>query len=624
MARARTNRAVVGATPLASAFFSGRYAEVVGATFEVGGGDDVDAAFVVGALAFLGRVEDAETCFDTYRKRAAPADARTLAASRFFLGVAYARAGAFERAHALLVQGALARVRTRDAWAAAFALQGLAVHRYFTGRYRTAARHAQRASRAAHEARVAYVQMIATDLRGHALVQLGLLSAGLAVLERASLHAERMGLGMNAFAITCSMATYSARFLARPAALERLRELLRLTAHDSYTRRALLTEEAIVLAFRGQRTEAERSLALADDDALRQDARRAKVASLLARLWVARFSSPAVDCDALLARARAVADDEDVAYQAELLGFEAFIARATADEPRRLRALDDLRALAQKREHHRARAALEQFDDAPALVRAMPEDEITPLLRAAVTRDTRLLPKILELGANGLVPELLGLAPSRRVLLLAAENALVVEDAGDVFVKPNPPRWSQALLRLLARGAASKEQIVAALWGLRVYRPERHDALVRTTIHRLRALLAPRGNWIAVTELGYGATVPVLAFGAAETSLSSFEIAMDAPFLDEVVPRGARGLRAGPPAHSPTLPARDQASTLASSPEARVLEHLARSEPRSVTELARRLGLSSSTVLRALRRLLRAKRVARAGHARATRYRALD
>jgi hypothetical protein len=87
--------AVVGETELATWFFAGRYADVIATTYD-GSGDiaPADVGFVVGALTFVDRVDDARGAYEIWRARAgAMADSRTLAACRFFLGLAWARAG---------------------------------------------------------------------------------------------------------------------------------------------------------------------------------------------------------------------------------------------------------------------------------------------------------------------------------------------------------------------------------------------------------------------------------------------------------------------------------------------------------------------------------------------------
>jgi tetratricopeptide (TPR) repeat protein len=600
----------VGETALARDLFAGQYAKVVAATFDARTGrfDDVDVAFAVGALTFLGRIEDAETCFDAWRRRTTTTaqDVRTLAASRFFLGVAHARAGNFARAYELLVERVRIYIGSGDPWSAAFAYQGLAVQRYFTGHYRAAAQHALRALRAAHTASFAYTKMLSTDLRGHALVQIGRLRAGIDLLEQAKSHAEHLGLGLNAYAIECSIATYSPKFIAGDEVTRHIEALLGRRSHDSYSRHSLLTELASQLGLRGQKTEALRALDQADQLALKVDARRAKVRSLLARLHVTRWSSGPTACGELLAQTTELIDKGDLAFRSELLGFELYVAKAAGDPARAAKAEDALRTLASTHQSHWARAVLEQLGTGPDRTRPFPEDELTPLLRAVVARDERVLHRLLSFGLLGAVPELLGLVPGRRIIILPAEDAVFLEDEGDMLLRPSPPRWCPALLRLLATGDVSKEVIVAKLWGLRTYRPERHDPLIRTTIHRLRAFLKPRGDWVRVTEHGYGTAVPVVSIGTDDDEVDPTDI--EIPLPEEEAPIEVTQRRA-PRAISVPETTNDRFHTK--------LEQLGRA---SVGELASALGVSESTALRALRELVAEKRAVRSGYARATRY----
>jgi tetratricopeptide (TPR) repeat protein len=588
-------------------FFAGQYAKVAAETFDAPEAalPDEDVAFVVGALTFLGRVADAQACFDGWRRQAGALAPRTLSACRFFLGVAYARTGDFARSRELLVRGALARAREPDPWASALLFQGLACQRYFTGKYKAAARHAQRALRAAHRSGFAYARMLSTDLRGHALVQLGQYQAGMALLEQAQGQSERLGLGLNAHAIACSMVVYQAKFKVGPNVLRDLEALLAERSHDAYSRRTVLTQAAVHYALRGRGSEAIAALEQVDRDALRMDARRAKVTSLIARLYVTRWGRGARACAALLDEAAALVDEGDVTFRAELLAFEAFVGRALGDPGRREAAIEELRRLARGAEHHVAKAALEQFEGEK--IRAFAEDELTPLLCAVDRRSEQALPRFLALGLLGPVPELLGLAAGRRVLLLSQENAVLVQDHGDVWLRPSPPRWAPPLLRILAAGSASKEAIVAGLWGLKRYWPERHDPLVRTTIHRLRGFLEPRGEWVTVTAEGYGLAVPVHVSGMADPSEE-----LDAPLLDDE------------PLDEPALKAPSAGGARATAAlDLRVHQALLRAGEASMPALAKQLGMSESTVLRALRRLVAEKKARRRGAARATRYRAL-
>lgn len=605
MKRRRTRSSTeVGASQHARDFFAGRYALVASETFDATSAiPEEDVAFAIGSLTFLGRVGDAQSCFDAWRERGGD-DARTLAAARFFLGVAYARAGDFDRSRSRLVDGARARLRASDAWGRAFVFQGLAVHRYFTGRYRAAARHALRALRAGHVAGLAYAQMLSTDLRGHALVQLGQLHAGTALLQQAKSYAERVGFELNAHAIACSIAIYNAKFKLSAGVLSELEALLHERSHDSYSERMLRTELAIHYALRGRSTDAARELERADADALRVDARRAKVASLLARLHLTRFRAGARACADILDDVAAMTERGDVAFRAELLAMQSQIARSLGDDERTARAIDGLRQFVGRAEHHVAASALRLVAGGhrdPAGFFA--EDEISPVIALAAAHDPREVSRLLALGVLGPIPEMLGLVPGRRVLFLARENSVLVEDHGDLWARPSPPRWLAPLLRTLAGGGASKEAIVGELWGIRRYHPDRHDSLVRTTIHRLRAFLEPRGEWVVVTANGYSIDADVHFVGRPPLNERLEEPHyLEAPFADEITePTSAVATRA-PVTVDDRVAARVAAGVVTG------------------PEIARALGISESTALRALRRLVKGKRLLRRGAARATRY----
>lgn len=596
--------AVVGDTALARAFYIGRYAEIIASTYDTGAPiATADVGFVVGALTFVDRVDEARAAFEAWLARTADPAPRTRAACRFFIGLAAARAGYFDRSFSLLVTEGFRARHDRDAWVRALVFQGIACQSYFTGRYSLAAQNALRALQAAHEAGFLYAAMLGTDLRGHSLVQMGQLQRGIAMLEQAKKQAHRLGLTNNAFAVDASIATYVTRFVPHAESLERVETLLRRRAHDSYSQRALLTEAAVQRSLRGRRSEAIKALDAADRDALRGDTRRGKVGSFLARLWVTRWQHGPGACQSLLEQASELVEPRDVGFRAELLGFEILVARTTADVAREQRALDELRALWRTTHHFASKSALGQFDPT-SRTGAFEEDALTPILRAVAHRDVGMLSRMVSLGLVGAIPELLGLSPGRRIIIIPSEDLLLLEDHGDVTVRHRPPRWCPVLLRILASGDSSKERIVAGLWGLRTYHPELHDPPVRTAIHRLRTFLQPRATWIEVGDVGYRTTVPVHLVASADAPLTE-----PPPLWEEgEVPTLER-----PPAAQPQKTSESSAQI--------VHQRLSELEIATAPQLAKSLQVSQSTVVRSLRELIAEGRVERLGFARATRYR---
>ena len=328
--------------------------------------------------------------------------------------------------------------------------------------------------------------------------------------------------------------------------------------------------------------------------------------SLLARLWVTRWQLGAAACRELVDQARELVEPRDALFRAELLGFEILVARSEGDREREQRALDQLRTLRRTTQHFYAKAALGQFDG-EWRARAFDEDALAPILRAVANRDHSALSRIVSLGLLGVIPELLGLVPGRRMILIPSEDLLLLEDHGDVIARHRPPRWCPVLLRILAAGDASKQRIVSGLWGLRTYHPEIHDPPVRTTIHRLRTFLQPHTSWVEVSDTGYRTTVPVHLVGSAEAPATE-----PAPLWEEgEVPK--LGARRGPLAPGP--------DAVDVGPRQLIYRRLDEVEAATVPELARALELSNSTVLRGLRALIAEHRVESVGFARATRYR---
>jgi len=599
---------VVGETFLARWFFAGRYDELIAATYDGGGEiEPADVGFVVGALTFVDRMDDARAAYEVWRARAGQTpDPRTLATCRFFVGLAWARAGYFDRSLAMLVTEGFRWRHHPDAWVRALVYQGLACQCYFTGRYTGAATNSLRALQAAHEAKFVYVVMLGNDMRGHSLLELGQLQRGIALLEQANKQARQLGLTNNAHAVDISIASYLPRFVPHDEAIDRVEALLRRRGHDAYSQRGLLAEAAVQRALRGRRSAAVEALDAADRETLRGDTRRGKVLSLLARLWVTRWQFGPAHCRELIEQVSELVEPRDVAFRAELLGFEILVARTTGDAAREDRALDQLRAMRRTTHHFYAKAALGQFDSGYR-ASAFDEDTLTPILRAVTQHDRSALSRIVSLGLVGVIPELLGLTPGRRMILIPSEDLVLLEDHGNVIVRQRPPRWCPVLLRILASGDASKERIVAGLWGLRAYHPELHDPPVRTTIHRLRTFLQPYASWIEVSDAGYRTTVPVHLVGGFEVPAAE-----PAPLWEEgVVPMLEPRHDAPPP----------RGDTAAQGPKQLVYQRLEELEQASVPALARSLELSKSTVLRALRALVEERRVECLGFARATRYR---
>jgi hypothetical protein len=92
----------------------------------------------------VGRLEEARALFSGHRRRGILPDAGpVIVAARFFLGVAYCRAGRLDEAKREFSLNARAESRRGEPLARFYVLQGFGCYRYFTGRLQKAARHAR-------------------------------------------------------------------------------------------------------------------------------------------------------------------------------------------------------------------------------------------------------------------------------------------------------------------------------------------------------------------------------------------------------------------------------------------------------------------------------------------------
>lgn len=517
----------VGVGPVADLFYAGDYRDVLARTIDCRDGcrrDDL--AFAVGALAFVGRLLEAESLYAV--RVQTEGGARALAAGAFFLCVALCRAGRFADARAALRSALAATAGRRDPWSRALMLQGAACVRYFTGRFERAAVVASSALASGQRARLAYVQMLANDLRGHALAQTGRVAAGLATLSQVRDQALRLGYGANAHAIEISLSLYRARTASPARAEAALREMAsRESAQDSYSRRTLRLELATLLAWTGRATEAAAMI----DEAARLCAGEARLEAALAtaRAHVARARGEWSDARSRLDDAAAhVGPEGDPERRAEIEGLRLAIARVTHDRSGADAAVRALLAIAHAGGPVSARAWLTAAGRGAGTERSPVDDERGRWLAAATSGSPR---SPLSQGLLGFVAEAAGLTPGRRVHLF--DDALLVEDRGDLVRRAPLSERSRALIAALGGGLRTREALLRAVWRLRVYSPERHDTLVKTAVSRLRAGLGPGGAWIVAERGGYRLAEGIEVTDHACAAAPSAPTATDADDDDE-------------------------------------------------------------------------------------------
>ncbi|WP_156040741.1 winged helix-turn-helix transcriptional regulator [Chondromyces apiculatus] len=613
------------AQSLAQRFYAGRYADIV--REHIDGPHEAelssDLPFLVGALAFVGRLEEARALFSGRRRRKdVPEGDPTLVAARFFLAVAYCRAGRLEEAKREVSLNLRAASRHGGPLSRFYVLQGMGCYRYFTGRLRQAARHALRALEYAFVAAFPYGRFLATDLRGHVLVQLGAVQEGLSLLETARTLAGALDLAGNATALDFALGIYRARFgvVQGREAIAMLNDLqARTRPDDSYSKRSLCIEMASQYALAGEGDVAWGLLERLGTEQLPDGGDvRARIRFLLACANVARLRYGAPSMAPFVSEARAlVGAHEDIALELDVSCMEIL---ATDDAEERARIEARLRALHRRSGISRVWLREGRAESSPPAqlgAEVLEEDRLGALYAACLRGSPELGSRVIATGHWGLLPLCLGFAPGRRLMLL--DRRLVVEDHGNVTVVSDVSDGTRTFLRALGGGERhSKEDLLRLVWGIGAYRPDAHDPVIHTAVSRLRALLGVRGHWIEAVSGGYQLAAGVTLVELSSTLSCSKPAEVGA--TPERVPGAdlqAAGEGAAPPPRATISPAPSDAQV----PERdAIVALLAREGPASSTELATRLGVSEMTALRRLRQLVDQGVVRRSGKGKNTRY----
>lgn len=487
---------------LQTLFYQGRCEDVLAQTVDEPGVEwqFESAAVVIGALCFLGRVEEA----DFRCSRLLPhLNADDQAACLFFLAVGWVRCSAYDKARNFIIQNLrLARANPKRPVIAAFARQSQAFYRHFCGRYHLAFRAAERALEASIEANHFFLRMFATDLLGHTHVERGEIAIGLQELELAHKLALKLGHGSFAKAISKALTSYRVQYgLINEDNLSILQELIQESkVQDTFTDSYMILELIRQLTVRGRVSEAETWLQTVSRAIYASRHRRQRVLMNLrwAEIYFIRRNESALREKLDLARL----DIDPAVDLALLVSWQGLIIKAEINVSAEFLA-----------EHKRATSRLGSGIALRIASRtlglkhqpAIGDDPLGDLIDTQKKfSETELFQTIVKSGYLNLLRGTLRLPQSRNFLYFhQPSQTLILGRNGDTFAAETGSSAKLfELLKSFYKGCRSKEELVTDIWAYD-YNPLRHDSLLYTLISRLRALLGPCASWLENHENGY-------------------------------------------------------------------------------------------------------------------------
>ena len=492
-----------GPAELKEAFYRGDYKAVLALSLDapkrrgaLAPSDELGT--LLGALAFLGRMSEAESLFDLHSQSLTSAQRIEC---RFFLGLGMTRQSRY--AEARVCFGANRRELSRGRLASSakarfFCFQGLAFYRYFCGRWKSAARAAQTAFQAALEDGFLYGRTLSSDLRGHIQIQTGEIGEGLKCLSDAEDLAQKLGNQGVAEAIRVSILGYEAQFgidlKKSVSAIQR--KLRQISVQDTYSRASLMLELARQLSLRARLSEAVTVLDDVSQIIYMNRNRRQEVSLNLRYAHVCYLSGESNrGLNFVQSAKRALDPAVDHALELAVMGQEFTLLRRLGMHELASQVLEKIRRKSVRFGgivNRRALARIEGTSSGDASL-----DRVASILERPETE------RILKSGLLSLLYETRSIPVEKPHLVLEPENgALTFFDRGEVEHSTNLTPLSLAILEALTQGPQSKERLVERVWGNR-YHPIRHDPAVYAAIVTLRKLLGSRAGWILTTESGY-------------------------------------------------------------------------------------------------------------------------
>ena len=525
-------------TSIKNLFFRGLYLEILSETVSpadktLKAADLSSEAFTVGALAFTGNIEEAQSRFATLQSQFNIED---LAACRFYLGVALCRHSMYSQARVMLGQN-LRSLRTHKKSKSLvnfYAFQGLGFYRYFCGRFKGSLKATRQAQQAALNSENPWAQLLTTDLIGHSLVQTGEVSLGLKNLERASKMASSLGNGGTVEALRVAIACYRAQFgIEHSKALRDLKKLSQtLSAQDTYSQAAVLLELGRQYLLCGRADDAKTAL----NQSCRfifgsRNRRQGVLINLRFAMYHALRGEYELGLNLLMSASRDLVPGIDLALEVEVLGLQEklYLRLGIVDTLSEIR--QKIKYLTRVTQRGISLRILKRKTQPSSVLRAPGEDPQGDVLDVAQSNPAEFI----RAGYFGLLSDRLVQAPGGVKLIFCdlLPGSLCVFNQGNVSWTPNGVTPTiRKLLEALGRSATqeiSKEQLLEEVWGYR-FRSLSRDQLVYSTVSRLRQMLGPQSSWLEVRENGYALASSILV-----TSVRK-EVAAQAPFKTDAFP----------------------------------------------------------------------------------------
>ncbi|MBY0516364.1 MAG: DeoR family transcriptional regulator [Bacteriovoracaceae bacterium] len=452
----------------------------------------------IGALCFMGRVEEAESLYLT-QKISHMSDRIE---ARFFLALGLIRTSEYPRARKYLGEN-LRSIRNvkKNHTALFYIYQGLAFYRYFCGKWDLALLTVQKAYRESLLADFSYGKILSSDLRGHLLVQVTNVDEGIKELFITSQLSRDFGNTSIAEACDISILSYEAQYGLKPEKIihEIKLKLKGLKSNDTYSKSSLLLELTRQLIIRGQILEVEPLL----DEASRliYMFRNRRQEAVLNLRW-AYLSLLSNDLYRALSFTQSSLRSLDLAVdrviELSALGLQLKIIERLPLQKEKAALIKELKvkSIAYGGSVHKQilnRYSKKHFPYTSNYT----GDRINQIINENEPT------KIISSGYNLFLYQALNLPFGEKIIHFnIASSEIIFLSSGQIHLLSDLTSTLKKFLENVVNGVTTKEEIIKNVWGYQ-YHPLRHDPLIYNTVLNLRKRLGSFSEWLETTEKGY-------------------------------------------------------------------------------------------------------------------------
>ncbi len=597
-------------TQMQKQFLEGRFTEVVESFDSSKALQKQTSAFPfwIGGLVLSGQLDKA---FALYEKSSLPSSEKI--ACRFYLALGSIRNSQYKKGRTLLIENRRAVNKKTTSLEFFFIYQGMAFYRFFCGRFSQAKKDAEKSYKASIDADFTFGEILSKDLLAHSLIHTGQIRLGLRYFDETLKLAKQVHNGWMGPAIEIAIFKFKAQFgIEAHKGLKNLEDAYeKIETRDIYSKGELLLELIRQYILRGQFSKAEDALSKAADIIYKNQNRRQMALLNLRMSYVLYLQAQYTQSLHLLRFAEQNIDPViDLSLWMQINGLKLQLLDALKKSTEAAAVCEELgqKTLRSQNQIHKkmmGRSLKKRLVESP-----LGEDPIGDLLDSVALSDPKAPQRILESGYFGLLHKCYQLPFGTQSLIFDLHpGTLVLLDKGNVFLQNQGVNSVlRKIILLIKDSPKSKEQLVQKIWGYE-YDPLRHDTLIYSSINKVRKLLAPRSDWIQLTENGYQIqkSIKVIIKNTLKQKTPN-EARENTPQLHaektklKVPARWAKYLK--------DLNFRQM----------QILDYLKQNDSISVLELASKLMISKPTATRDLSKLHAVGMLKRVGRGRATRY----